>query len=229
MSEQSLTREDKIRGYGDHRSSALPCVVLLHLDGINAVLQRVALLSLLQRTQNSIHPSPPVFTPHFAIFVPDDGIAYFLIRSLCCVLFPYNSIVLKKHGKIYTNDGYACAPSYRNILPHPEQPYAPYTTFGRATLGVNAVASKLLIAFLFRGPIVGVYFLKTTRLIPSRPEQVRSVTSYTALPPIICVGEGDAVFKPREILLQRNDCCSSILLATFLIWNRKECPLYVFM
>ena len=79
----------------------------------------------------------------------------------------------------------------------------------------------MFTAFLFRGPNVGVYFLKITRLIPSRPQQVRSVTSYTALPPITCVGEGAALFKPRQILLQRNDYCSSILLAKFLIWNRK--------
>jgi len=63
--------------------------------------------------------------------------------------------------------------------------------------------------------------ITVTRLIPSsamfsrRPQKVKSVASHTTLRPIPCVGEGDAVYKPWEILLQRNDYCSSILLATY--------------
>jgi len=48
------------------------------------------------------------------------------------------------------------------------KPYIPSTTFGRATLGADGVASKLFIAFLFSDPDVGIEFLKDVELIQSR-------------------------------------------------------------
>ena len=79
----------------------LPCVALVSLDDINAVLPLVALLYLLDlHTHDTIKPSPPGFTPHFVIFTPDDGIVYFLIWLMRCALITYNSVVLIKNGKL---------------------------------------------------------------------------------------------------------------------------------
>ena len=54
------------------------------------------------------------------------------------------------------NDGHTCDVIYRIIRTYHEKPHVPYTTFGRATLGANGVAYKLLIASLFSLPDDGV-------------------------------------------------------------------------
>ena len=69
--------------------------------------------------------------------------------------------------------------------------------------------------------------MPSSTVFSRRPQQVRSVTSHTTWRPIACTAEDDALFKPREILLQGNDYCSSILLTALLIWSRNECPHYV--
>jgi hypothetical protein len=47
------------------------------------------------------------------------------------------------------------------------KPYVLSSTFGRATLDADGVASKLFIVFLFSDPDVGVQFLKYVGLIQS--------------------------------------------------------------
>ena len=69
--------------------------------------------------------------------------------------------------------------------------------------------------------------MPSSTVFSRRPQQVRSVISHTTWRPIACTAEDDALFKPREILLQGNDYCSSILLTALLIWSRNECPHYI--
>jgi hypothetical protein len=137
----------------------LPCEALVSLDGITAFLPPVAPLYVPHHhTQKQIKPPPPDFTPHFVIFALNDGIAYFLIRMLCCDLIPYNSVVLTIKWKIITTMTdirvTSLIESYQRCL-H-EKPYVPSTTFGHATLGANGFATKLFIAFLFSDSDVGV-------------------------------------------------------------------------
>jgi hypothetical protein len=50
------------------------------------------------------------------------------------------------------------------------RPYVRSTTLGRGTLDANGVPNKLLLAFLFSVPDVGVHFLKDVWLIPNSME-----------------------------------------------------------
>jgi hypothetical protein len=64
-------------------------------------------------------------------------------------------------------------------------PFVPVTTYGRATLGANSAANKLLLAVLFSDPYFGIQFLKDVALIPTSmvswcvdtiPPAIRSVS-----------------------------------------------------
>ena len=76
-----VSTEDRLSfRVGGDSSAQMRYTALASLDDINAALPPVALLSLLfQHTHDAIKPSPPCFTPHFVIFTPDGGMAYFLI------------------------------------------------------------------------------------------------------------------------------------------------------
>jgi hypothetical protein len=56
----------------------------------------------------------------------------------------------------FNSDGYTCDFIYRTTPTCHEKPKVPSTTFGRAMLGANGVATKLFIAFLFSDPEFGV-------------------------------------------------------------------------
>lgn len=65
-----------------------------------------------------------------------------------------------------TYGGYKCYFCSSNIERRQNsKPYVCYTTFGRTMLGATGVPKKLLIAFLFSDPDVGVRFLNEMGLI----------------------------------------------------------------
>ena len=97
------------------------------------------------------------------------------------------------------------------------KPFVPSTTLGRAPLGANGVANKLVIASLFSDPYVGVHSAPATRSDILHSDQKP------------CVAEGDSPINPRRYYFKVIAIVHPLLLAELsLIGNRNEWSNYVF-